>query len=83
MTAADADFGQSAENIGRLRDRPGRPLGRIAESPQIQPHDVPLRGERRPDRIPHPPVGDARVDQHDRQLAARPFAVKRDAVRHI
>ena len=83
MTALDADVGQCAENVTGLRDRPGRPLGRIAESPQVQPHDVPLPGERGPDRIPHPPIGDAGVDQHDRQLAPRPVAVIGDAVRRI
>ena len=47
MTAADADFSQCAENVTGGRDRPGRPRGGIAESPQVHPHDVPLPGERR------------------------------------
>jgi len=83
MTAADADSRQRAENVTGLRDLSGRPSDGITESPKVHPNNVPLASKRGPDRVPHPPVGDACVDQHHWQLAARPLTVIGDAVRRI
>ena len=47
-----------------------RPRGGLPVSAEIQPDYIAFDGKRRPERIPHPAIGDASMKKHDRQVTA-------------
>jgi len=40
----------------------------LTESTKVQPDDIAFGGERRPERIPHPAIGDTGMDEDDWQV---------------
>ena len=66
VAALDAESVEQRQQVGDVVERaPGSRRG-IAEAPQVRPDDVEAGRERRPLGVPHPPVGDPRVDEEHR-----------------
>jgi hypothetical protein len=70
VTAVDADFGQRVEQVIDRAKHAARPRCGLTESAKVQPDDIAFDGECRPDRVPHPAIGDAGMEQNDRQVIA-------------
>jgi hypothetical protein len=71
VTAVDADFGQRVEHVIDRGEHAARPRCRLTESAEVQPDYIAFDGECRPERVPHPAIGDASMEKDDRQVTAR------------
>ena len=65
----DPEGVEGRQYVGARRPGTGRPLAGLAEPPQVDWYDVPGGRQGRPDGVPHPPVGDAGVEEQDRRGA--------------
>jgi hypothetical protein len=64
---------QLVEDLTRvldMRERPAARMRRLAEAAQVDGDDRPLARQDRNLAAPHPPVGDALVDEQDRRPVA-------------
>ena len=80
MALLDAEFGQRPGHIVDMRVRGTRGHGRLTETPQVHPDDIPLQGQGRPLGLPHPPIGHTRMKQQDRDITPRADSVVDDAL---
>src|SRR5690625_6135736 len=62
VAGANAGLSQGGVQVGHRIQGALRPGGGLTEPAQVQTQRVMARGQGRPDRIPHPPVGDPGVD---------------------
>jgi hypothetical protein len=70
VTAVDADFGQRVEHIIDRGEHAERPRCGLTESAEVQPDYIAFDGKCRPERAPHPTIGDAGMEKDDRQVTA-------------
>jgi hypothetical protein len=70
VTAVDADFGQRVEYVIDRGEHAARPRCGLTESAEVQPDYIAFDGECRPERVPHPAIGDAGMEKYDGQATA-------------
>jgi hypothetical protein len=78
VTAVDADFGQRVEHVIDGGEFAARPRCGLPESAEVQPDDIAFDGKCRPERVPHPAIGEAGMEQDDGQPTARARSVVAD-----
>ena len=66
MTAVDANFGQRVEHVIDRGEHAARRRCGLPVSAEVKPDDVAFDGKCRPERIPHPAIGNASMKKHDR-----------------
>ena len=71
MAAPDAQLGQHVQHVVERAESAGRRRRRLAESTKVESDDVAFGCECRPQQVPHPTIGDARMDEDERQVTGR------------
>jgi short chain dehydrogenase len=63
VTAVDVNCGQRIEHVIDRGEHAARPTHRLTDSTEVQPDYIAFDGECRPDRVPHPAIGNAGIEK--------------------